>query len=419
MNDRTLPLEPKRDTSPEGEQSSRGHSPSRDHTQTSSGDSHIDVKALPPAQARAVEQAWEICKTLQPEKTLVLTDIGRDPDDMAALVLGSDLTRNGVLKIEGVVSTLTPAEKRAQLARYTLDEVGLKSVPVGVGSDLPSLAKEDIHPYEFDGLPPDLPTQYDTAATVFQRTLEKAENGSLNVLTIAAFTDLSNYLQSSPEAQELFKQKVKKAVIMGGVATENGQVVLNEKGFMVPDTSANYEFDRDAAAHAFDFFQTSKVPMTLVSRHAVYEVPLSRETLDQLAATKRPIGIRLRENYKEGFKSFWDRLTLTTGNPKRALPARCNRDWFSSMFCEGKQIQGDSFDWQHIKKIYPYDAVAMLACPPSYRKRFFNPTTVVTNDTPHMVIGLSSENTGVKDAKKLQKFMTNSLIRALRVLQRR
>lgn len=416
MTDRTLPLEPKRDTSPEGEQSPRRHSSSIDHTQISSGDSHVNVQALSPSEARLFEQARTICKTL------VLTDIGRDQDDMAALVVGSDLTRNhGVLKIEGVIATLTPAVKRTQLAGYTLKEVGLKSVPVGVGSDLPSLAKEDVHPYEFEGLPPDLPTQYDTASTVFERVLQDAKDSSLTSLNIAAFTDLSHYLDSSPRAQELFKRKVERAVIMGGVKTENGQVALNDKGFMVPDDSANYEFDRDAAAHAFDFFQTSKIPMTLVSRHAVYEVPLSRETLDQLAATGRPIGIWLRENYKEGFKSFWDRLTLTTDNPKRALPARCNRDWFSSMFCEGKQIQGDRFDWQHIKKIYPYDAVAMLACPPSYRKRFFDPTTVVINDTHHDIIGLSREKRGIKksQAQELQALLKNSLIAGLRVLKRR
>jgi hypothetical protein len=119
---------------------------------------------------------------------------------------------------------------------------------------------------------------------------------------------------------------------------------------MVPDTSANYQFDPDAASYALDFFQTSKVPMTLVSRHAVYEVPLSRETLDELAKTEHPIGRWLQEKYEKSFESLWERVNLPIDNHKRALPARCDKNWYLSQFCEGKQIQGDKFDWPHIKK---------------------------------------------------------------------
>jgi inosine-uridine nucleoside N-ribohydrolase len=175
---------------------------------------------------------------------------------MAAITLGSYLAKNHVFEMKGVVSTLTPAAKRAQLARYTLDAVGLKSVPVGVGSDLPTLAKEHIHPYEFRGLP-DQPMQCDAASKVFENTLKAANDLSLNFLVIAAFTDLSNYLKMSQEAQELFKRKVKKVVIMGGVAiTEAGEAVLNKDRLIIPDTSANYQFDPEAASYAFKFSRT-------------------------------------------------------------------------------------------------------------------------------------------------------------------
>jgi inosine-uridine nucleoside N-ribohydrolase len=398
----------KRDASPESEQNPRGYSSSVDYTRISSGHSHVDVQALSSSQAWFLERAREI------GKTLVFTDIGRDCDDMAALVLGSYLTKDHVLKIEGVVSTLTPAAKRAQLARYTLDTVGLVSVPVGVGSDLPSVAEEDIHLYEFRDLP-DQPMQSKRASTVLERTLRQAEDGSLNFLIIAAFTDLSNYLKSSGDARKLFKQKVKRVVIMGGVKiTKEGEAALNEKGFMVPDTSANYQYDPDAASYAFDFFQTSKVPMTLVSRHAVYEAQLPRETLDALARTGHPIGRWLRDMSQEAFTSLWERANLPVDNTKRSLPARCDRKWFLTTFCEGEPIQEGESVWRYIKKISVYDPIAMLACAPTYRERFFHPTTVVINDTYHLIIGLSAQQTGIKNAKDLQKFMTNSLIAALK-----
>jgi hypothetical protein len=71
-----------------------------------------------------------------PQATVLVTmDPGQDLDDEMLIVLLSALRRRGNVRCVGVVATLAPATMRAQLARGTLDELGMRDVPVGAGSD--------------------------------------------------------------------------------------------------------------------------------------------------------------------------------------------------------------------------------------------------------------------------------------------
>ena len=71
-----------------------------------------------------------------PQATVLVTmDPGQDLDDEMLIVLLSALRRRGNVRCVGVVATLAPATMRAQLARGTLDELGMRDVPVGAGTD--------------------------------------------------------------------------------------------------------------------------------------------------------------------------------------------------------------------------------------------------------------------------------------------
>jgi len=71
-----------------------------------------------------------------PQATVLVTmDPGQDLDDEMLIVLLSALQQSGAVQCVGVVATLEPAQMRAQLARGTLDELGMRDVPVGAGSD--------------------------------------------------------------------------------------------------------------------------------------------------------------------------------------------------------------------------------------------------------------------------------------------
>ena len=80
-----------------------------------------------------------------PQATVLVTmDPGQDLDDEMLIVLLSALQQRGDVQCVGVVATLEPAQMRAQLARGTLDELGMRDVPVGAGSDGGSSGNTDF-----------------------------------------------------------------------------------------------------------------------------------------------------------------------------------------------------------------------------------------------------------------------------------
>ena len=68
-------------------------------------------------------------------KVLVCMDPGQDLDDEMFLILLSALTARSLVECVGVVAVLQPAAVRAQLARSTLDLLGMHEVPVCAGSE--------------------------------------------------------------------------------------------------------------------------------------------------------------------------------------------------------------------------------------------------------------------------------------------
>ena len=64
---------------------------------------------------------------------IIFTDIGRDVDDEMGLVLLSALKRKNLLNPIAVISTLSPQQDRAYLARGSLAPMGLADVLVGGG----------------------------------------------------------------------------------------------------------------------------------------------------------------------------------------------------------------------------------------------------------------------------------------------
>lgn len=351
----------------------------------------------------------------QPEETIVLTDIARNGDDMTALVLAAFLRDS--IRLKAVIPTLAPVVQRAKTARYTLNGVGLSNTPIGVGSNTPYKGAEKTdQAYQFEGLPPEQPEEQEKAVDVIEYILNAAikEGKKINFLAIATFTDLAKYLER-PGARDLFKKVVKKVVIMGGVATKDGKVVLDkENDFLLPDTSANYEYDSNAAKEAFTFFQESQIPMVLISRFAASVAALPRETFDVLDTTGHPIGHWLKNTQEKALTSLYNRACLPVGNPERGeMPDRCDEAWFVKTFCEGNALEATKPFWEQIKKIPVGDPLAMLACSPAHVEQFFDPTIVTVYGTEHTLIGVSSQQTGVKDGEALQKFMSDGLVSVL------
>src|SRR6516164_3831225 len=64
----------------------------------------------------------------------VIMDPGRDQDDEDVLVELNLLIRLGILNVLGVVANLAPSVKRAQLCKGSLNELGQRTIPVGIGT---------------------------------------------------------------------------------------------------------------------------------------------------------------------------------------------------------------------------------------------------------------------------------------------
>lgn len=353
-------------------------------------------------------------------KVIMFTDPGRDSDDTFAFVQARRLQTLFELGLPVAVTTLTPALRRAQLAQYISDNVGLSRTKIAAGSDLPTLSVKDIHPYEFAGVPDgygmDRISQDPTK--MIRETLETADNKSVDILVIAGFTDLHKFIENPKEA-DMLAAKAQRIVIMGGVQTTDGQPTTDKDGFLHPDASSNYQFDPEAAQKVIRFAQEQHIPLRFVSRHAAYAAQLPRNAYENAGKSDNPVGVWLRDTVSAGFQSLWERANSPIGSPGRALPDRCDRQWFIDTFCGKDHISIHSADsiWPFIKAITPYDPLAMIATVPQLMDRFYKPHVVTVNGTQHEIIGLSPEVTGVKSPHKLRAFLAESLTKGLEVVR--
>ena len=67
--------------------------------------------------------------------TVIITSPGRGQGSEMALVLTRALVDVGLMRLKGVVANLAPCLERARLVRGSLDVLGFRDVPAGVGFD--------------------------------------------------------------------------------------------------------------------------------------------------------------------------------------------------------------------------------------------------------------------------------------------
>jgi hypothetical protein len=348
-------------------------------------------------------------------KVVQISDWRKDLDDTEASIALKYLATRGEVEVLGGIGTLTPPEQRARAGRYIFDQLGFTNIPVGVGSSSPKVRGEDIQPYEFGGIPKDVPIPTESAAEVLDKLLRGAEDSSLTILMLAQFKDLHDYLASAQEARDLFRKKVKDIIIMGGVkTTESGEIMLNEKGFMVPDTSANYDFNMEAAEFVIDFLQENSISTTFLSRYAARAAGLLTHTaVDAIAKTGHPLGLEIEDGYRRGMEDLWRRVKLDIKDPGRGLPERCDEQWFSDSFCFGEPINENEPIYPQVKQVLAYDELAAIAASPKRFKVLFDPLEIAINHTKHRVIGVSKEKNGLKNPDAAKRFLEECLVTGL------
>ena len=141
-------------------------------------------------------------------------------------------------------------------------------------------------------------------------TLEEAAPKSLTFVLISSLRDVSDVLESHAQ---LFVDKVASVSIMGGLQPD-----ADAPFGWAPDSSVNNLFDRAAAAAVHAFCFEHRIPMTVVSRHAVpmLEMQLARSFAER---TNCEVLRYLADAQFLGLEGLWQKLC------EGKLPPRCDK----------------------------------------------------------------------------------------------
>ncbi|KAJ1459125.1 hypothetical protein M885DRAFT_460395 [Pelagophyceae sp. CCMP2097] len=352
-----------------------------------------EAPALAALLAEAYSHGISLNAAVARPALVLISDVGQDPDDEMALILLRSLVEEGLVDCEGVVCNLQPASRRALLARGTLDVLGLGAVPVAVGSDGGS--KEHADSFSLSArhyMPEELSAQLDGQA-LLRDLYDKAPLGGLHLLCISSLTDAADFVRSHPE---LFAAKTKSVTIMGGVLPFDA----TDGAPLLPDSAHNNTFDFASAEYVYATVQALRIPLVVLSRHAAYTCPVPRRIYDDLAWTGHPVGLRLQQTQRDCIEGLWKRAASADLARRAGLPARCDKAWFVQTFCssapEGLERSQDDAVWDLITSFNMYDPLALIACVPELRHKFFACQTKRVQGVDHVIIGMSEEETGVK-----------------------
>jgi hypothetical protein len=346
-----------------------------------------------------------------PEKITIIADAGVDLDDEQALVLGSFLQREGYMELQSVTANLKPAVERARLVRGTLDMLGygldLPDIPVGIGmSNIEKVhgeptATEETCPYLSDI------SRLKSGDEVLTETLMNADPKGITLVLESGLADAAALALTHGD---LFKDRVKRVVVMGGVKREESKAILDD-GLMVPDTANNNTFNKAGSDFLYRWLQEEEIPLTVTTRDAAYAAQVPFKIFEDLQDTGNPIGPCLANRQFPSIRLLWKRANAPEGSEDRGpLPADRDRAWFVNVFCEGKDpldVSAEEDIVPHMGKANLYDPINLIAAIPALKDRFFSPTVIGANE----VIGISGQQTNVKPGSDLAEFMHDAIVR--------
>ncbi|KAG0584977.1 hypothetical protein KC19_3G247800 [Ceratodon purpureus] len=261
----------------------------------------------------------------KPRPIVVITDVGKDYDDLAALTVLKELHRLRFVELRAVVANLMPSDKRARFARNALDSLGLEDteVPVARGTS-GSLDEHEELAHEFSGTgfvaksdqsagsPQD---GQDLLFHIYQNARSMGEK--LYLLCLSSLQDINEFASNHPE---LVAENTAEVHMQGGN-------YISKEGNLEPDCkAANNRFNLDAAKEWHHFIQTNGIPSYTYTKIAAFAAPLISEVFLELEATGHPIGAYLRRVQVEQDLAFYKRA-CENDSEKRFAPFM-DQKWF-------------------------------------------------------------------------------------------
>lgn len=327
------------------------------------------------------------------EQMIMIGDFGKDLDDENALLYSLGAMDKGEIELAGIVANLQPAEQRASLVTGILDRLDF-DIQVGVGTSCGQTA--DAHEYEMN-----VPYLSDVEAIegreLMLQILDDAPSESVTLILNSGMTDMAQLIEADPSA---VLNKVRRVAIMGGVGVKNSAIELRA-GKMYPDDSANNMFDYPASEYVYEWLQTERVPMSILSRYAAYACKFDLSFYQELANTGM-IGTSIYERHKPSMESVWSAACSPPASEGRgSLPDRCDRTWFVDTYLGGNDPGTDDMWAQALTtgtfQLYDVLNVATLVTP-----HYFDAETISVRGVKHQIFGISPDRHGIRDAKRLR-----------------
>jgi hypothetical protein len=244
--------------------------------------------------------------SVQAPRVVAITDLGRDYDDLAAMIVLKELHRIGLIYLEAFVTCTNPARERAILGRTFLDLLGLPDVPIGIGTAGPTeYSKAFDYGFKASFMPDNIDSTpskdnfFEDGSVLLHTIFTKAidEDRKVDLLLISPLSDIAQYAKLYPN---VFREGVGKIFLQGGYS-------VSTEGVLDPRADAANNFDDMPAAREFhEYIERNDIPSVVYTRIAAFAARIPAEIFSDLEASQHPIGTYLRQRHVQQNITFYE-----------------------------------------------------------------------------------------------------------------
>lgn len=231
---------------------------------------------------------------------VVITDVGRDYDDLTAMIVLKELHRLGAIKLLGFIANLYPVDKRSHLTRQSLKSLGLKDIPVGQGTE-GSNTEYKVKDWEFprELMKPEPGFKPEEGQKLLGELMQNADKGryKLTFLLLSSLRDISMFQErlQSKDATEThpLKHITRRIILQGGYHLEHSRYNPGDPQspmILTPDHAANNDADWDATVKFHAFMGLQRIPSVVYTRYAAFDTPLTPTIFKDLYDTQHALG---------------------------------------------------------------------------------------------------------------------------------
>lgn len=287
-------------------------------------------------------------------KIIVFTDVGRDIDDAALLVVLAYLHRIKVVEVLLVVTNVKPTESRARTAKFIFEKMGAPSVPVARGSN--GTDKDvNLHHYEFEGVGEPQGTILNGESTIVEKleALKKNEE-RCNMIVVTSLRDLSELIKRH---EPLIQGTISSFFFQGAWEANHEHVKT-----LVPDMAAvNNGYDRDATTHVCDWLRQGNTSTYTATRFSAVKATISSQVFREAADRGHPVARYVYRTFREQERKYYD----DAADPNRRFRPYIDKGWYANRHPRWREARRDALpetfeDIQPFVGMTLYDVVAGL-----------------------------------------------------------